>query len=83
MKFTYVNTPVTVNIKASDQAVYIGTIKVDRNKSENVKAVKKRKSKAMKVRKITIVNDYSRAAAEFRKVFGDTLKVRKSLARKK
>ena len=55
-----------VSIKADDRAVYIGTIQYTRNEF-------------FSFTKMTVVDDYDRANAEFKKKFGTKFQLRKSL----
>lgn len=55
-----------VAVKAEDKAVYIGTLQYTRNEF-------------FSFTKITVVDDYERANAEFKKKFGSKLQLRKSL----
>ena len=55
-----------VSVKADDKAVYIGTIQYTRDEF-------------FSFTKITVVDDYERANAEFKKKFGPKLQLRKSL----
>lgn len=56
-----------VDIRAGDRAVYMGTVRYTRNEF-------------MDVKKVEIVDDYSRDAVEFRKRFGSGVALQKRLA---
>lgn len=60
--------PVEFDIRPSDQAIYIGTLRFQRDEF-------------FSVTKAQIVDDYKRASAEFREKFGPGVTLRKSLAK--